>query len=171
MPMQKAAMETIRSVTQEGRSPRLAGRLLRMASNGSGEEPRAGSGKPAELRRGGAAGDGERPATFCAGTFRDGRGTPMFGVEARRGVGTFGGRGAGVSPRAPAGLLVVRAAVARLGGSAGIALELALRNFEPGTGLSIGGGDAVREGPLCFRLMSSRVSRALELIDSARAGG
>ena len=142
MPMQKAATETISSVTHEGRSPRLVGRLLRIASNGSAEEPRAGSGKPEELRRRGTAapvGDAARGAAGGADMFRDGSGTPMLGVEARRGVGMLGGRGAGVSPSAPDGLLVVRAAGSRVGGSAGIPVPVdpVLRNFEPGTCLSI----------------------------------
>lgn len=97
----------------------------------------------------------------------------MLGVEARRGVGTFCGRGgAGVSPRAPAGRLPRGGGFTGAAGRGGSAVEpLMFRNLDPVTDFSTTGGGGAA-GPACLRLINSSVSFALVLMDSlAGAGG
>ncbi len=144
-----------------------------MLSNGLGLFLPAGAIPPPELpRRGTGTGLAAR-ATALAGAGRVGKGTPIFGVV-RRGAGKLGRGGAGVSPSAPPGRLPGLAGGVRpAGGIAGMPPVLAPTNFEPGTCLSIlmDGGIACAADVFCFRLISSSVSLALELIDSPRGAG
>lgn len=75
--------------------------------------------------------------------------------------------GAGVSPSAPVGLPGTRGKI--LLGKAGIEVELELKNLEPGSGFSDSGAGCV--APVCFFLISSNVSLALELKTSLGGAG